>query len=63
VNGRLVHEKVSKTGGSNEYGVVLGDRFMVKAEGRGVDLAALKSAVSSLDLDRIEAMKNAGVQP
>jgi hypothetical protein len=63
VDGRLVHEKVSKTGGSNEYGLVLGDRFMVKAEGRGVDLAALKSAVSGLDLDRIEAMKDVGVQP
>ncbi len=62
VNGRLVHEKVSKTGGSNEYGVVLGDRFVVNAEGDGVDIGALKAAVSGLDLGKLESMKDVGVQ-
>ena len=62
VDGRLVHERVSKTGGSNEYGIVLGDRFLVTAEGRGVDLATLKSAVSGLDLRKLESMKDMGVQ-
>jgi hypothetical protein len=62
VDGRLVHEKVSKRGGSNEYGIVLGDRFVVSATGRGVGLAELKSAVSSLDLGKLEAMKNVGVK-
>jgi hypothetical protein len=59
--GRLVHEKVSKTGGSNEFGVVLGERFIVTAKGRGVTLAELKTAVSSLDLARLESMKDLGV--
>ena len=62
VDGRLVHEKVSKTGGSNEYGIVLGDRFVVNAQGDGVDINALKAAVSGLDLGKIESMKNVGVQ-
>ena len=62
VDGRLVHEKVSKTGGSNEYGIVLGDRFVVNAQGDGVDISALKTAVSGLDLGKIESMKNVGVQ-
>ena len=62
VGGRLVHEKVSKTGGSNEYGLVLGDRFIVSAEGRGVDIGTLKAAVSALDLSRIESMKDMGVK-
>jgi hypothetical protein len=61
INGRLTHEKISKTGGANEFGVVLGDRFVVSATGQGVDLAALKAGVSSLDLGKIESMKDAGV--
>ena len=31
VGGRLVHERISKTGGTNEFGIVLGDRFVVSA--------------------------------
>lgn len=62
VNGRLVHEKISKIGGSNEFAVVLGDRFVVSANGNGVDLNALKAAVSALDLGKLESMKDAGVQ-
>jgi hypothetical protein len=62
VDGRLVHEKGSKRGGSNEFTVVVGSRFVVSAKGRGVDLNALKAAVSGLDLGKIEAMKDIGVQ-
>ncbi len=61
VNGRLTHEKTSKNGGANEYGIVIGDRFMVSSKGRGVDLAGLKSAVASIDLAKLESMKDAGV--
>jgi hypothetical protein len=61
VDGRLTHEKTSKTGGANEYDVVLADRFVVSAKGRGVDLTTLKAAVASLDLGKLEGMKNAGV--
>jgi Yip1 domain. len=61
VNGRLVHEKVSKGRGRNEFAVVLGDRFVVSATGN-VDLAALKAAVSELDLGKLESMKDVGVQ-
>jgi hypothetical protein len=62
VNGRLVHEKLSKSDGSNEFAIVLGDRFVVSAQGNGVSLDQLKSAVSSLDLNKLEAMKDMGVQ-
>ena len=61
VDGRLTHEKTSKNGGTNEYSVVLGERFVVSASGRGVDVNALKAAVGSLDLAKIEGMKNDGV--
>jgi Yip1 domain len=61
VDGRLVHEKVSKRGGANEFGVVLGDRFVVSATGHGVPLSELKSAVSSIDLAKLESMKVVGI--
>ena len=62
VGGRLVHEKVSKTGGTNEYGIVVGDRFAVSAKSSDVDLNALKSAVSSINLSKLESMKDTGTQ-
>jgi hypothetical protein len=61
--GRLVHERASKTrGGSNEYDVIVGDRFVVKAESNDVDLDQLKSAVAGLDLSKLESMKDSGMQ-
>ncbi len=62
VGGRLVHERISKTGGSNEFGIILGDRFVVSAEGNGVGIEELKAAVASLDLAGLEALKGVGVQ-
>jgi len=63
VNGRLVHERMAKQpGGANEFGIVLGERFFVNARGNGVSLDELKAAVSSLDLARLEAMKDVGVK-
>ncbi|HEX7560544.1 MAG TPA: Yip1 family protein, partial [Usitatibacter sp.] len=53
---RLIHEEVSKTGGSNKFSLVLGDRFVVSARGN-VDIDTLKSSVSSLDLGKLEGLK------
>lgn len=61
VGGRLVHQRISKTGGSHEYNMIVGDRFIVTAEGDGIDMATLRSAVSALDLQKLEAMKSVGV--
>ena len=61
VGGRIVHQKISKTGGTHEYNVVIGDRFIVTAEGEGIDFDALRTAVSALDLAKLEAMKGVGV--
>ena len=62
VGGRLVHEKVAKGDGSNEFGMVLGERFVVNAEGNGVSVSELRAAVSALDLGKLESMKDVGVQ-
>jgi Yip1-like protein len=53
---RLVHEEVSKQGGSNKYTVILGDRFVVTAQG-SADIGTLKSGVNSLDLGKLESTK------
>jgi hypothetical protein len=53
---RIVHEEVDKRSKRSEYTVVLGNRFIVSAEGNA-DISALKSAVNGLDLARIEALK------
>ena len=54
---RVVREEISKRGGTNSYSVILADRFVVSAEGTGVDIGTLKGAVGSLDLGKLEALK------
>ena len=58
--GRMIHEEISKRDGDNEYTVVLGDRFIVSARGQGVSIDALRSSVGSLDLAKLESMKEVG---
>ena len=52
-----------RQGGANEFTLVLGDRFVVSARGQGVSLEQLKGAVNSLDLGKLESMKEIGAQP
>jgi hypothetical protein len=54
---RIIHEEVSKTGGTNKYTVVVGKRFIVAASGTHVDIDALKSGVSSVDLGKLASLK------
>ena len=54
---RIVHEQADKHGGANEYTVVLAQRFVVTAQGHGVDLDTLKAGVNALDLDKIASLK------
>jgi hypothetical protein len=61
VDGRMVHEKTSKNG-TNEYGVVLGERFVVNAKSRDMTVDQLRTIVSALDLRKLEAMKGVGVR-
>ena len=59
---RLVHERISKTGGENEFTVVVGNRFVVSAEGRGVTIDDLRKAANAVDLGRLESMKEQGAK-
>jgi len=57
-DGRMIHEKSSKSGG-NEFSVVVADRFLVNTRGRGVDVNTLRSGVAALNLGALEAMTDA----
>ncbi len=63
-NGRLIQESWDSSSHNGEFSIVLGDRFAVKlrGNGEGLDMNVLKSALSSLDLAGLEAMKNQGVK-
>lgn len=55
--GRMVHEEISKKGGRHKYSIVLASRYVVSAEGRGLDYNEMKGAVAKLDLAKLEALK------
>ena len=60
-SGRLVHEAWDTTTKSGEYGVVVAQRFSVKASGSADSIDQLKQVVTSIDLDKLESLKNEGV--
>jgi hypothetical protein len=62
VDGNLVHEAWDTQSKSGEYSVVLGQRFTVKATGNVDSIDQLKQAVASIDLGKLESMKDAGVK-
>jgi hypothetical protein len=59
-NGRAVHEKYDRRSGDGEVSALIAKRFSVEVTGRGVDIAQLEQTLGSLDLARLESMKDAG---
>jgi len=57
---RLVHESWDKQSNMGEFGVVVANRFSVKASGSAEDIDQLKEAVNDIDLDKLESLKNSG---
>jgi hypothetical protein len=62
VDGKMVHEAWDTQSKSGEYSVVLGQRFTVKATGNTDSIDQLKQAVTSIDLSKLESLKDAGVK-
>ncbi len=56
VDGRMTTEKYDGTSKHGEYGTMVGDRIMVQAEGHAESIDALKGAVASVDLGKVEAL-------
>lgn len=60
VSGRKLHEKWSKGSKHGEVHLVVGNRFMVEIDARGVEMADIKSLISKIDVAKLEAMKGEG---
>lgn len=60
LDGRPFHERYDQRSQSGEFDLVIAQRFLIEADGDRIDMASLKSAVSGMDLARLEAMKNVG---
>lgn len=60
-NGFKSHEKYDKSSKSGELSTIVGGRFVVEAQGSGVDMNAIKDAVTKVDLKKLDGMKNEGV--
>lgn len=56
VGGRMTTESYDRNSKHGEYSVMVGDRFMVHAEGDGVGMDDLKAAVSAVDPGRLESL-------
>lgn len=54
VDGRMTFEKMD--GDHGEYGVLVGDRFLVQASGDSVGMAELKAAVAAVDAAALEKL-------
>lgn len=59
-DGMRMHEKWDGPSRYGTYEVVIADRFLVKAEGRGLRMDDLKDAAASVDLSALAALKDEG---
>lgn len=59
VGGRMTMEEYDSNSRHGSYSVMIGDRFMVQAEGDGVTMDELKSAVSAIDAGGLEKLASA----
>ncbi|WP_312165212.1 Yip1 family protein [Phenylobacterium sp.] len=56
VDGRMTQESYDKASKHGQYSVLVGDRFMVAAEGEGASIDDLKSAVAAIGPAKLEAL-------
>ncbi len=56
VDGRLTFEEYNAGAKDGSYGFLVGDRFLVLAEGEGVSMDELKAAVRQVDVDELEEL-------
>ncbi len=57
------HEKYDKDSKDGEATVLVADRFVVEVRGNNLPMDAIKGALDSLDLGKLNAMKAKGLEP
>ncbi len=60
VGGRKIHEKWNKSSQHAEVKMVVGNRFMVEVDARGLDMTDVKALLSKIDIAKLESMKGDG---
>lgn len=60
VDGRMTTETYNRSSKHGEFAVLVGERFMVSAEGDGVTIEELKAAVAAVPAARLEGMAKGG---
>ena len=60
VSGRKLMEKWNKSSKHAEVQLVVGNRFMVEVDARGVEMAEVKALLSRVDIAKLESMKSDG---
>lgn len=56
VDGRFTEESYEKASRHGEYSVLVGQRFMVKAEGQAVSMDDIKAAAKAVDFTKLETL-------
>jgi hypothetical protein len=59
-DGVRIHEKWDQSSRYGTFEQIVADRFLVKVEGRGLDMEALKDAAASVDTSGLAALKDEG---
>ena len=60
VGGRMTTETYEQANRHGEYSVIVGDRFMIHADGDGVTMDDLKAAVGAINAGQLEGLAKAG---
>lgn len=60
-SGYRAFEKFDTANKDGQLNILVGERFVVEVEGRGVTMDQLKAAAGQIDLGKLESMKNVGV--
>lgn len=58
VNGQMQTESWNRSSGRGKFGVVVGNRFMIEAEGRAASIDELKAAVATIDQGSLLSLAN-----
>jgi hypothetical protein len=61
-NNYRAREQYDNSSKYGELSVMVGNRFVVEAQGNGVDMGAIKDAMGKVDLGKLDGMKNEGVK-
>ena len=61
-NGFKAHEKYDRSSKSGDFSVLVGNRFVVEANGHNTDMDTIRGTVGKVDLRKLDGMKNKGVQ-